>query len=455
MSSQRLKVVLGAAAYVASFHWAYQAVLVPVYAYQGFRYRNMPEVVALSLIVALIPALWLPSRLNRPSQLVYWLLYLLVVVPVSIVTVHSDPGRLEGEIRTALTILIAFAALGVFYVLPLRSLPHYRLQRNQSWTVLLVLVAASYTAILLTYRLHLKLPSLSDVYLVRSQYKEMTDSSGALASYAVDWQALVLNPMLIVLGLISQRKLPVVTGILGQLLIYSFTGFRTVLFSSIFLGLLLVLLRSRKGFGLRISITWAAAVLSSAALYLWSGSLVLVGLILERLTGLPGLLTGFYFSFFSVHPQMMLSHSIFRHFTQNPYSVEPPVLIGQVYFPGRSTYANANVWADAYANFGIWGVFAFTIVLGLIFWFYDSITVESDFRFAALVLAIPAISLANAGLLTCLLTHGLGLACALMYYFSNTMHGTQSRTYAPIRRFRSGSGPHNSFKASTQLSQRR
>ncbi|MCU1332657.1 MAG: hypothetical protein JWM08_1649 [Candidatus Angelobacter sp.] len=452
MSFQRIKIVLGAVAYVAAFHWSYVTVLITLYAYEGFKYRNRPEAVALSWILALIPALWLPIRLIRPSQLVYWLLYLLIIVPVSIVTIHSYPGDLPGGIRVVLTILAAFAALALIYKLPLRPVRHHRLQPGQSWRVLLCLGVAFYGIILLAFRPHLELPSLSDVYRVRSQYELAAGESGGLAPYAVDWQALVLNPMLIVLGLICRRKLPLLFGILGQLLIYSFTGFRMVLFSSIFLGFLLLLLRSRTGFGFRILLSWASAVLASAALYLWSRSLLLAGLVLERLTGLPGLLTGFYFAFFSSHPKMMLSHSIFRHFIHNPYSVEPPVLIGQVYFPSWGAYANANVWADAYANFGLAGVFSFTALLGLFFWFYDSITIESDFRFAALVLAVPAISLANGGLLTCLLTHGLGLACVLMYCFSNRLHEPESSAAAPSSRFGSWSGAYPYSTISRHLS---
>ena len=110
---------------------------------------------------------------------------------------------------------------------------------------------------------------------------------------------------------------------------------------------------------------------------------------------MPGLLTGLYFTFFSSHQQMMLSHSVLRSFFNNPYSSEPPVLMGQVYFPGSGMYANANLWADAFANFGYLGVFVFSALLGLLLWLYDSITVEDDFRLAALVLTMPALALAN------------------------------------------------------------
>ena len=45
---------------------------------------------------------------------------------------------------------------------------------------------------------------------------------------------------------------------------------------------------------------------------------------------------------------------------RSPYAQEPPDLIGSVYFPGTGTHANAGLWADAYANFGVAGILAFT-----------------------------------------------------------------------------------------------
>jgi hypothetical protein len=60
-----------------------------------------------------------------------------------------------------------------------------------------------------------------------------------------------------------------------------------------------------------------------------------------------------------------------------------------------------------------------------VFWFYDSITLDLDLRLAALMLAMPSLSLANAGLLTCLLTHGLGFACVVMYYLPNRVPAPQ------------------------------
>src|SRR5262249_51267030 len=131
--------------------------------------------------------------------------------------------------------------------------------------------------------------------------------------------------------------------------------------------------------------------------------------------------------------KMLLSHSILGSLFDNPYGSQPPIIIGNLYFPSWGTYANANFWADGFANFGIWGVFTFTAVLGGVFWLYDSITIDLDLRLAALMLVMPAISLSNGGLLTCLLTHGLGFACLVMYYLPNQIHASAGDGRARLR----------------------
>lgn len=413
--------MFGAIAYIAVFQWVYAAILTQHYAYEGFKYRHDSAVISTTWLLALVPSLWMPVSLKRPSQLAYWVFYLVVVVPVAVVAIHSYPGDAQSGILTAVWIVSAFAALGLIYAVPLASIRQYRFRPQTLWIAVFALSALSYALILSTFGLRLHLASLADVYQVRAEYGKILGNTNVYISYVVDWQALVLNPLLILGGLMSRRKLLIVSGAAGQLMIYSFTGFRSVLFSTVVLLLLLLLCRSQARFGIRMLLALIGGVAVSAACYLWFGSLSLFSLVVERLVGLPGLLTGFYFSFFAHHPKMMLSHSILGGIFHNPYGSAPPLIIGKVYFPTWQTYANANFWADAFANFGIWAVFLFTAILGGVFWFYDSIARDSDLRLAALMLVMPAISLANAGLLTCLMTHGLGLACLVMYVLPKEM----------------------------------
>jgi hypothetical protein len=436
-SSARIKIVLGAVAYIAVFQWSYATILTRTYAYEGFKYRGDTASISATWLLALVPSFWMPSSLKRPSQLAYWFFYLVVVIPVSVVTIHCYPGDVQSGIFTAVWVVSAFAVLGLIYAVPIAAIPHYRLQPLELWVAVVLLSTLSYGLIFATFGLRFHFASLSEIYSIRAEYKTLVESSSTYMLYAVDWQAIVLNPLLIILGLISRRKLVTAMGAIGQLSIYSFTGYRTVLFSTSLLLLLLFLCRSQARFGVRMLIASTVTVAGAAALYLWFGSLFLSSLIIERLIGLPGLLTAYYFSFFSHHPKMMLSHSVLGSVFDNPYGLEPPIIIGRMYFPGSGAHANANFWADAFANFGIWGVFAFTAILGVVFWLYDSITLDTDLRVAALVLVMPAISLANSGLLTCLLTHGLGLACLVMYYLPKQIQapavsGPARLRYVPV-----------------------
>jgi len=150
-----------------------------------------------------------------------------------------------------------------------------------------------------------------------------------------------------------------------------------------------------------------------------------------RMTALPGLLTGYYYEFFSTHPQAHLGHSIFKSFVAYPYAAEPPYLIGALYFHSASNDANANLWADAYANFGYTGILSFTLLLAILLWLYDSLAASPrDLRVAVLAIGLPAFALANGGLLTSLLTNGVLLAM-LLVYFMPAMKEAEARP-APV-----------------------
>src|SRR6185437_6613284 len=168
-------------------------------------------------------------------------------------------------------------------------------------------------------------------------------------------------------------------------------------------------------FGTRMSLSWTAIFGGAAALDFFGYSRTFSGLIQERMTGMPGLLTGYYYEFFSDHPKALLGHSIFKSIVHYPYPLEPRQMIGYVYFHDSGMSANANFWADAYANFGYIGILCFTLLLAGVMWLYDSSSAGRNLTVTALVIALPAFAVANSGLLTSLLTHGIGLAMVLMY----------------------------------------
>src|SRR6201993_3189796 len=74
----RISMVLICVTYVAIFVLVYKFVIVPVWGYEGFRAKTTLVRAAAAWVLACLPSLWMPIELKRPSQVVYWFLYLLV-----------------------------------------------------------------------------------------------------------------------------------------------------------------------------------------------------------------------------------------------------------------------------------------------------------------------------------------------------------------------------------------
>jgi len=411
----RTIIVVICALYVLVFVLVYNRVIVPIWGYEGFHSKATPARAAVGWVLATLPSLWMPIGLKRPSQVVYWLLYILAVVPSCLVPIYALDDQSSGPLVLVICLVIVFGLTSLIYCLPLLPLPRIHLESYEFSVILILLSIICYALMISVFGFHFHYVSFEDTYSVRAQFQDTLVQAPALVAYAIGWQAWVINPFIMAVGLRSHRTSWVLVGAGGQFAIYSITAFRSMLFSA---GLLLFLLwasRSDKAFGTRLVLLWTAIFTGTGVALSYGYGLMAEALVGVRMTALPGLLTGYYYEFFSVHPQAHLGHSILKSLTDYPYAVEPPYLIGAIYFHSASNDANANIWADAYANFGYVGIIFFTLLLAILLWFYDSIAANRDTRLAVLAIGLPAFALANGGLLTSLLTNGIALAMLLTY----------------------------------------
>jgi hypothetical protein len=406
----RAATIAAALAYVGVLIWVYTTEIAPLYAYHGLIDAD-PEPAAAFVVTALaaLPAAWLPIAARRPSVIVLWLLYLVGYVPAAVV-----PLYIEGDLSTVLPFELALVGSMALLVLIARlrpapiAVPHLSMTGFTRLMVVLGLLCLAYVAV--TFGVHPP-PSLADVYSRRAEFgAEVGGAAGA--GYFVPWAANAINPVLMTLGMVRRRAGLVVLGVTGQLLIYSVTGFKSVLFSIVLVPLVyLAVSVARRSFGL-LATVGAPLILVFAVAESFTGGAAL-GLA-RRLLATPGQLAWYYFDYFSIHPGYHLSHSFLRWFVPSDYSVDPPSLIGSVYFPEANPSANANLWADAFANFGFAGIAGFSVVFGLVLWVIDGLGRSRDARVIGPSLAIAGLSLGNSALFTTMLTLGFGLSCALM-----------------------------------------
>jgi hypothetical protein len=407
----RAATLVAALAYVGVLIWGYTKHFSPLYAYHGLIDAGpAPEAILAIVALAALPAAWLPLSASRPSTVVLWFLYLIGYVPAVVV-----PLWLTGDLGTVLPLDIALMAAMVILGLVVRlpplpvTLPHLS---AATFTRLLVVLGAVTTAyIAVTFGVN-SLPSLGDVYQTRAVFDTELGAAWP-AGYIVPWAGNAINPMLMSLGLARKRVDMLMLGLAGQLLIYADTGFKSVLFSIalvpfVYAGISI----ARRSFGLSATLGSSAVlifgIVASPLTSEWSLSLV------RRLFATPGQIGWYFYDFFSDHPRYELSHSFLRWFSSSPYIEDPATLIGAVYFPDSHPSANANLWADAFANFGLAGIVGFTIVLGVVLLIVDNLGRRRDARVIGPMVAIAGLSLASSALFTSILTLGFGLGCVLM-----------------------------------------
>jgi hypothetical protein len=412
--------VAAAIAYVAAVHWSYVTIISPLFAYNGALYQPASDgSLPFALFVAVLPAVWLPIAVSRPSQVAQWVLFVLGYVPTILFPYYVLGTGFEGILPFTLAVAGSFALLSAISGIRLggTSRPTIPMRTFENMAIGLALLLAAY--IILAFGFSFSLPSLGNVYDVRSSFDQaVINASLPFVAYIVDWSLYVASPLLMLLGLRSHRYGMLAGGLALELLVYSTTGYKSAVLSFLLVVPLLVLLarRFRGAFGVSLPAAGAILVLGSVAWDQISGTILASFLFIHRAIALPGQLVADYYDFFSNHRQFELTQSIFAFLGPTPFDLPPPRLIGAVYFNAPSEDANANLWADAFANFGLVGVIAFTITLGLVLIFLDNAATGRDLRVTGPIAGLMAIVLSNSALLTTILTHGLAFAIVLFYF---------------------------------------
>jgi hypothetical protein len=293
-----------------------------------------------------------------------------------------------------------------------------------------------------TFGIQFKLLSFSDVYNVRSVFT--AQESGPLG-YLLDWQANVINPFFIVYGIRFHRILPLIIGALGDFLIYTTTGDKSVLFSAIAIVAIIAALHQNESAarppaaGVRIGLSFAFLAAVAYTIDRLSHSFIWTSLFVRRLSLVAGVNTGYYFQYFSFAPKTHLAYGLIGAILGTSGATPPPQQIAFAIYHTTVGNPNVNIWADAYANFGYIGVIAFTLILAGFLWLYDGVAQKINRQEATVLITIPALTLTNSALFTCLLTHGMLLALFFVMQWPGTVQHADEAARSQACHGRSGS----------------
>lgn len=348
----------------------------------------------------------LPKSSKKLSNLMIWLLILLSYIPMLTIFAFKDESRIFMYAVTAFWIMVFLLSQHIYSII-LPSLAQFK--------IILYFIFLSISGIVffiiyedLGFSFNF---NLMKVYEIRSRYAELVT---ILGGYLLNWLAYIINPVFFALFLRKRKWFPVALILFSQFLLFSITGNKTFLFSLPFV-LVLIWIITRKNALSCMAIGISGAILLGMFSYWLIGDVWISSLFTRRTLFIPSQLSFLYYDFFSKNESVLLSHSVFRFFTDYPYHLNPANLISAVYFNRPEGSANSGIVGDAYMNFGFGGLFLWGILLVIILRLIDSCSKRIDFKVGIAAIAMPTITLTNSGLLTNLLTHGLFLALILLY----------------------------------------
>jgi len=409
----RIFLVTGILVFVGLFQLIYVTWLYPTFGYYGFDNADPSKKSLLIVwILSIIPVFWMPIRLTRPSQLIYWVLYLVVYVPSMFVPLYAGLESDSDVLRVMFTLFVGLIILGSSYLCPLLRIRYAGLPRPIFKAVFGSFALGLIAWVLIVFRGHLQFVSFWDVYDLRSAANDVME--GSLVNYAVMWLTGVVGPVCMAAGLCSRRPAVLLTGILIELLVYSATGAKAALFSTIIVLVFYVLLRSKEDlFGVKF--TWCCGLLLLALFLARSVDNDLVtwalAIVLMRTFGNSGLMTTWYSDFFQRNPMTHYSHVtgvnwVIPYPYQNPLGIE----VGSYYSGDPTLDANAHFWAtDGLAAWGLSGIVLVSLLCACVFLLLDSVSHKHDIRLTSLLVSFAAVNLGNVSVFTTLLSGGLGL----------------------------------------------
>jgi len=420
----RLIVIIGTVSYFVLLNWIYIDILSPVYAYYGFIYEKpTSSYFWLSCIVGLLPSLWLCTKIERPSQLMHWMLYLVIVLPTASIPFYALETSPSQLFLVEVSIVAACCLIGIIYHVPLWRLGSVGMSPGAFWALFAFFSVIVYATFIANFGVSFSAPSLVDVYDVRADFTATGRALHPFENYFVSWIGYNINPVLILYGALTTNVPLVLMGAAGQLYIYSVSAQKSFVMAPIFLLLLPLLSRDRARFFIP-ALAWSGPIAMLLCLLVdhLQGGFTMNSLFTRRVFALPGLLTGMYFEYYSHEPMVMMSDGFLKFLFSGPPPVSPALVIGEFYWNSPDAHVNSNLWATAYAHFGFVGVFVSSLLLAVVFHLYDSLSQKLSLGFACVFLAISASSLTNAALPTSLMNHGLGLTVLIVAAFPKPEH---------------------------------
>ncbi len=338
------------------------------------------------------------------------IIFLIIIIPTTTLYAFADKSA-----KAFYMIVLPFLIL-LFLIsrkkINLHYIPHGKKIAIAIATVLVFVVLLHY---LLTVGIsHINF-DLSKVYELRRSELGLASNAGVFG-YLNSWVTKVFNIFLITLALWKRKFFLAGIFISIQILLFGFSGHKSVLFSLLLIFGLYFFERFK--FQTTIVIySFLGVILVVWIYFIITEDLLLPSIIIRRVFFVPTQLNFTYIDYFNAHEFLYWSNSIFKHFITYPYDVPPVFIIGE-YMGYPEAAANTGLFGSGYMQAGIFGILFYIFIMALVINILQQFKLLPKWIINAIIL-IPMLSVfISSDLPTTFLTHGLLIAIIIVYLYS-------------------------------------
>ncbi len=377
------------------------------YSNVGFTYspEDILTIIA-TYIIMLLFALF-QKKDYKPSSIILFVLFLLNVIPAFTLFSYSSDYSLSGVIYISIAYGSVLMSMNIINLLQIES---GKRDLDMSLFVFLLVVIYFFAVIVLIKHFGIKfsLPSLDNVYDTRADFKGHITRS---VTYIFNWFGSILNPLVFLLALRKKKLSIMLLSILFQFYLFSIGGHKTILFTLLVVFGVYIFLEFYKRVLLqKLMLLGVIFSISILLLYDWivGGYSLMTAIVVQRVFLIPAQMYYFYIDFFQINPIDYFGQNFpFSLFIESHYELPIPATIGEAYLDRPDVFANANIFADAYANLGYWGILFVAYVFTLTFYLFDNIARNKDIRIIIPIIVLLSFTMANGSLVTSLVTFGI------------------------------------------------
>ena len=405
------------------FHWVYVVWMEPLFSYLGVSYEtSTPFRIIVTYSCIVLPVLWIPDEIKRPSQFMYWITYVLTYIPMIFIPLFTGYSDVDFLVYT-LTLFSGLLLLGASYIFPLKKLEIPPFSNTIFWFTFLSIVGIFILLIVYYLGGSLKLVNIFDSTQIYEQRLRDDVDRGPVA-YPMNLLAGVFAPFLFAYGLAYKNKKLLVASFAVQLLIFSVganKGF--ILNSGAMLGVFFLFRNSLKNVGTKILLSLSFPLFIIGFVYQFmrddvtSEFFAFSSLIVFRTIGISTYNMPFYVDFFKDHPYTYYTHINIINKLTGAYPYKRPMgrVLGNYFHDNPEFNMNANFWlTDGIASIGLIGIPIISLVGALVFYIFDCSGIRHSKLFVIILSAYAALVLQNVSLFTTVITGGLGFLMILL-----------------------------------------